>query len=197
MKRSLIQQIFFSNKNNIGFTQHHFFLKNKIVSGLPSTIFFPKNGAGFTLVELLIVIGIMIALLSASIPIYGSLQVKSQLSETSAQLVQNLRSARENSLSRYNNSSHGVFLNSTSSPNYYVIYQGDSYVARDINYDRVYTLDDVVTIHNIDMTTTSNNIDINFSKGLGKASSIGSFSLVHVVTGTSTISVNSFGKIEE
>jgi len=139
----------------------------------------------------------MIALLSASVPIYGSLQIKAQLSETSAQLVQNLRSARENSLSGYNNFSHGVFLNVVESPNFYILYQGNSYITRNTGYDRVYNLDKVVTIHNIDMMIIDNNIDINFSSGLGKPSNVGSFNLIHDVTDTSTISINSLGKIEE
>ncbi|KKQ27670.1 MAG: hypothetical protein US42_C0007G0061 [Candidatus Magasanikbacteria bacterium GW2011_GWC2_37_14] len=159
--------------------------------------FFGKIKTGFTLIELLIVIGITIALLSASIPIYGSLQVKAQLSETSSQLVQSLRSARENSIGRFNNSAHGVFLNLTSSPNSYTIYQGNSFVTRNIDYDRLYSLDNAVTIQNISLTTSSSNIDINFSSGLGKPNNVGSFRLVHSVTGAYTISISSLGKIEE
>lgn len=172
---------------------------NNLLRGLSSTIFLKKNGAGFTLIELLIVIGIMFVLLSASVPIYGSLQLKSQLNETSAQLVQNLRWARESSVSRYNNSTYGVFFDLIDNPNSYTIYQGGSYVSRDVSFDRLNILDGVIFIQNLSLvTTTENNIDINFSGGLGKPNNVGSFSLIHSVNNNSyTISINSLGKIED
>lgn len=152
---------------------------------------------GFTAVELIIVIAVIIVLVSATIPIYGSLQVKSQLGETSVQLVQNLRWARENSIGRYNNSAYGVFLNLTANPNSYTIYQGPSYVSRVTTNDRLTVLDNAVLIKNINLNLNSGNIDINFSAGLGRPNNVGSFNLVHAVNGTSTISINSLGKIEE
>ncbi len=153
--------------------------------------------AGFTLVELLIVISITIILVSATIPIYGSLQVKSQLNETSAQLVQNLRWARENSISRYNNSAYGVYLDLISVPNSYTVYQGSSYAARDSASDRLMVLDNVVTIRNTSLNLSGSNIDINFSAGLGRPNNVGSFDLVHSIDGVSTVSINGLGKIEE
>lgn len=153
---------------------------------------------GFTVVELIVVIFITIVLVSATIPIYGSLQVKAQLNETSAQLVQNLRWARENSISRYNNSAYGVFLNLTANPNFYTIYQGSSYLSREVTSDRVNILDNSILIKNKDLNLNDGNIDINFSAGLGKPNNIGSFNLRHSVNGTSTtISINNLGKVEE
>ncbi len=160
-------------------------------------IFFKKNRVGFTVIELLVVITITIILVLAAVPIYGSLQVKSQLSETSAQLVQNLRWARENSISRYNDFPHGVFLSLTANPNFYTIYQGNSYASRVVANDRLNILDNVVSIKNINLNLTGDNIDINFSAGLGKPNNIGSFNLIDNVQGTSTININNFGKIEE
>lgn len=156
-----------------------------------------RNSAGFTAVELIIVIFITIVLVSATIPIYGSLQVKAQLNETSAQLVQNLRWARENSIAGYNNSAYGVFLNITSNPNFYTVYEGNSYLSRNILSDRVNVLDNNILIKNISLGLNVDNIDINFSAGLGKPNNTGSFNLVHNINGTSTISINSLGKVEE
>ena len=136
-------------------------------------------------------------MVSATIPIYGSLQVKAQLGETSTQLVQNLRWARENSIGRYNNSAYGVYLNLTSVPNSYTIYQGGSYATRVVSSDRVTNLENVIAIRNGNLNLTSNDIDINFSAGLGKPNNVGNFYLVHSINGTSTISINSLGKIEE
>jgi len=152
---------------------------------------------GFTLVELLIVIGLTIILVTATVPIYGSLQVKAQLSETSAQIAQSLRSARQNAIAGYFNNAYGVYFGNTVSPNFYTIYQGTSYATRSSSFDRVNTLDNAVSIVNVSLTTTTGGIDINFSKGLGVPNNIGSLNLTHSVQGSSTISVNALGKIQE
>jgi prepilin-type N-terminal cleavage/methylation domain-containing protein len=154
---------------------------------------------GFTLVELLIVMALAFVLVVAAVPIYGQLQVRAQLTETSAQVVQTLRAARENSLARFHNSTYGVFLNlSTTGADSYVLYQGASYAARDVNYDRVVVLENSLSFTNLNFATTTNgNIDINFSSGLGLPNNTGSLSLNHLVQGTSVISVNSLGKVEE
>lgn len=151
---------------------------------------------GFTVIELIIVIAIAILLASAAAPVYSSLQIKSQLIETKAQLVQDLRLARENSISRSGNSAHGVFLNLSILPNTYTVYQGPSYSSRIVPSDRLIALDDVVLVKNVDLNLIEGNIDINFSGGLGRPNNIGSFNLVHSVSGTSTININSLGKIE-
>jgi len=152
---------------------------------------------GFTMVELLIVIALSFVLVIASVPIYGQLQVRAQLQETSAQLVQALRSTRENSIARYGNSAHGVFFTiNPSGIDSYTLYRGTSYATRDVSFDRVQTLDSVLTITDLSFVTTGGNVDINFSPGLGKPNNVGSLLLTHVSQGETTISVNNLGKIE-
>ena len=153
---------------------------------------------GFTLVELLIVIGITMILAAAASPIYGSLQIKAQLNETTSQVIQTLRTAREYSVARYNNSAYGVFIDITIGGNdNYILYQGDSYATRDTSYDRSIALESVMSFANIDMTQTGNDIDINFTKGSGQTDNIGSFQIVHDVVGSRDIIINKFGVIEE
>jgi len=153
---------------------------------------------GFTLLELFIVIAITLVLVLASLPIYSNLMVKSQLKETSAQAVMTIRDARESALSGYRGSAYGVFLSMpTSGAHSYISYAGDSYAARNQTYDRVNTLEAVVAFANVNMTTTADGIDINFSKGLGKPNNTGNFNLVHSVQGVVNISINNLGKVEE
>ena len=152
---------------------------------------------GFTMVELLIVIALSFILVIASLPIYGQLQVRAQLEETSAQLVQALRVVRQNSLARYGGGPHGVFFDiNPSGQDRFILYRGDNYVSRDPNYDIVQTLDEALIITNLDFSLDGGGIDINFSAGLGRPNNIGSFLLTHVVQGERVISINSFGKIE-
>ena len=153
---------------------------------------------GFTLTELLIVIAIGIILVTASVPIYSNLQVKAQLNESATQVVQTLRTAREYSLSRYQDSAWGVFIdNNLMTDDGYVLYKGDSYETREADYDRETSLDIPLSFINLGFNLTGANIDINFSKGLGKPNNVGSLVINNNVEGSRTIVVNSLGMVEE
>ncbi len=152
---------------------------------------------GFTMIELLLVIALSFILVIASLPIYGQLQVRAQLQETSAQIVQALRIARENSIARYGGNSHGVFFNiNPNGSDSYIFYRGDSYATRDTAYDIVYTLDQALIITNLNFTLSGDSIDINFSPGLGRPNNMGSFMLTHVVQGETIIRLNDLGSVE-
>lgn len=145
-----------------------------------------KNG--FTLTELLIVIGIMTITVVASLPIYGNLQISAQLNDNTAQIAQNLRLSREQSLAGLNAAAHGIKF----FPNQYVLYQGSSYASRNVSYDRTYDLAGVLTL-----STTIPGDEINFSKGLGAPSASGIITLTHAVNGVRQVTINSFGVVEE
>ncbi len=156
------------------------------------------HNVGFTLIELLIVIGIIIALTAATIPIYGNLQVSAQLNENSAQIIQAIRTAKERSEAWYNNAQHGVYFDiNTVGADKYILYQGPAYASRNILYDREAVLGSSLSFSNSSFTVTGNDIDINFSKGMGIPSNIGVLNLLHSVSGSKSISVNSFGTVEE
>lgn len=150
------------------------------------------NEKGFTLIELLIVVAIILILVAAAIPIYGNLQVKSQLNENSAQIVQALRTARGRSAARLNNAAHGVYFEiNPDNVDKYILYQGSSYAGRNSSYDRETSLGS--SLH-ISTTVTGN--EVNFSKGLG-APNTGTIILTHDTAGARYISVNSIGMIQD
>ena len=146
----------------------------------------------FTLIELLIVIGIMLILAAVVAPIYGNLQVSGQLNENTSQIIQTLRIARERSIARLNNASHGVYFQADR----YTLHQGTSYVLRESEYDREVILDDALGL-SWSLTGTGEEDDINFSKGLGVPNKTGTITLTHDVSGTRQIIINSFGMVEE
>ena len=153
---------------------------------------------GFTLVEMLIVIAIMIIIASAAVPLYGSLQVKAQIGESTSQIVQAVRIARANAISGYNSTSSGIyfFINPVGADSY-VLYQGSSYSNRDTSFDQTMVLDNALSIVNAGFVLTSGSIDINFARGSGRPSNVGSLTLVHSVQGTSTISLNYLGRVQQ
>lgn len=153
---------------------------------------------GFTLVELAIVIAITIILAVMSAPIYGSLQMRAQLGESSAQLVQSLRSARELAVAGQNSEAHGVYLDFDGvGSDSYLVYQGQSFVTRDKNFDQRFALEKTLSFVNVNLKLANDDIDVNFSQGLGLPNNVGSFKLVHTAQGERVINVNSNGLVEE
>lgn len=146
----------------------------------------------FTLIELLIVMAVMVILAVATIPIYGNLQVSSQLNDASSEIIQFLRTAQQESMARYNNAAHGVKFQADR----YILYQGSTYALRDSDYDRETILDSSMELSR-SLSGTGQSDEVNFSKGLGAPDMIGTITLTHDVQGTRTISVNSYGKVEE
>ena len=66
-------------------------LSFKKKNGLPSTTFCKKISAGFTLIEFLIIVGIIGILVAVSIPTFRSFQPAFQLNGAVRNLVANLR----------------------------------------------------------------------------------------------------------
>jgi prepilin-type N-terminal cleavage/methylation domain-containing protein len=160
---------------------------------LPEILNDKNHQRGFTLIEILIVMGITLILVTAAVPIYGNLQVSAQLNENTSQIVQTARIARERSAARFHNASHGVYFEiNAGARDRFILYQGDSYAGRDNTYDRAVTLDNALSLS----TTLAGN-EVNFSKGLGVPNSVGIITLTHDVTGSRVMSINNFGIVEE
>lgn len=152
---------------------------------------------GFTLTELLIVIGLTVILAAAASPIYTRLQVSAQLNESTSQIIQSLRTAREKSRSGVNNSNHGVYFDINVGNDRYTLYQGSSYAARDANFDRTTELDITILLFASDFDLIGTDVDINFSRTTGAADNIGNFTIAHETSGNRIINVNSLGAVEE
>lgn len=154
---------------------------------------------GFTLIELLIVVALALILAVAAIPIYGFLPEQTQLGETSAQIAQTLRIARQNSVVGLNDSAQGVYFEINSEPvQAYILYQGPSYSERQADYDRRMELPAFLTMANSGFVlNNAGDIEINFSQGLGRPDNIGSLILAHRAHGEAIISVNELGRVEE
>lgn len=153
---------------------------------------------GFTIIELLITLGLGVVLVVMAVPIYGNLQVSAQLNEQSALIVQTLRSTREQAVAGYNDSAHGVFFHiDPVGADSYVSYQGSSYVTRNVAYDQTKIMEGTISFQSSSFSLTGADIDINFSKSLGVPNNIGTFLINHSVSGQRSITVNSLGAVTE
>lgn len=157
-----------------------------------------RSNDGFTIIELLVVIGISVILAAAAAPLYNQLQVSSQLNDNTALIIQALRIARERSIAGYNNARHGVYFdNNFGGVSNYTSYQGNSFVTRQAAYDEIAIFDAALTVSSTNFALTGADIDINFSKGAGLPSNTGILRLLHSVNDGRNIILNSVGKVEE
>lgn len=126
------------------------------------------NNKGVSIVEILLVIAIMVSLMTLSAPAYNYFQTSTRLNETSSQLIQAIRLAKERSTIGYNAAAHGVYLEVNAGDDSYVVYQGASFVLRDSDYDREFILNTNMDFTFVNFTLIDgDDVDINFNTGSG------------------------------
>ena len=140
----------------------------------------PKKG--FTLVELMIVIGILILLIAGSSSLAINFYRDRQIDVHENGIVQVLRRAQLKAMSIETDSSFGIYI----APNQYVLFKGNSYTTRDPTYDEVFNLP-----KNLSITGIS---EIVFSKLRGTPSGTGNITLI-INDKSETININEVGRI--
>jgi Tfp pilus assembly protein FimT len=98
----------------------------------------PKFTTGFTLIETLLVVGIIVVVFSFSVP-YGLNFYKNQLvNETQINIIDALERARHSAILQKNDSNFGLALNKIENSNSYVVFQGADYDNRVTDQDDIY-----------------------------------------------------------
>ena len=114
-------------------------------------LFFQK---GFTIIELLVVIAILVIIMAVSVPILGSYRQKTDLAETTEEIVNALRLSQSKTIASEGASKWGVYFDTTTSPHQYTIFKGNNYLdpAREQAFDKVYQIKNSVEIGSIDFS---------------------------------------------
>jgi prepilin-type N-terminal cleavage/methylation domain-containing protein len=151
-----------------------------------------RSKKGFTFIELLIVMGILTILASSTIPVYGNMQVASQQNEASTQIIQLIRQAREFSVAGKNDSAYGVFFEENSGDSDKAIfYMGGSFASRNSEYDL-----EAIFSKSLELESNLAADEVNFSKGLGVPSTIGTITVSADGLNADVININSLGMVE-
>jgi len=152
----------------------------------------PSNmNKGFTLVEILMAVIILLIMLAISFATFANLGNSNALEASVAQVVSELTDARSKTLASVGDSQYGVHLDT----NEIVLFTGSSYNSSDP--DNVITsLNGKVEIANIALTGSGT--DIIFNRLSGETSQDGTFSirLKNDTTASTTITVYGTGIIE-
>ena len=137
---------------------------------------------GFTLFEILIVLGILAVLMSLTLPMGLGFYGSQQLGSGSQGIVQALRKAQLQAISQERDSSFGVYL----AGHNYILFKGSSYASRDPLYDEVSDIPQILNVSGLS--------EVVFSKLEGIPNMTGDI----VLTGggnTVKININAAGRI--
>ena len=145
------------------------------------------NRTGFTILEILLVVGMIVLLVAVSVPALGGWAARSQLSNFPLQAIDSLRRAEARATSGSGNSDHGVHFESGQ----FVLFEGSTYSAVDPD-NQVVSLPANMTISAISLT--GGGADVIFEKPTGETATDGTITFEYTPDGTSiTVSVNELG----
>ncbi|MBU1349055.1 prepilin-type N-terminal cleavage/methylation domain-containing protein [Patescibacteria group bacterium] len=139
---------------------------------------------GFTLIELVIVIGIMAVIVAVTAPLTIRSYQNQLVAETAQQLAETLRRAQSRATAARGDSPHGVKILSDG----YVLFQGRSYATRVVAEDETTPIPSSITV-------SSTATEVVFSKLYATSSMVGTMSVIGA-GGTIDVTVNAVGKIE-
>jgi Tfp pilus assembly protein FimT len=135
--------------------------------GLTRKYFVKQDLGGLTMIELVITLGIVLILAAVAIPLTSNIFSSARINETGETLAQDIHLVRTRSIARLNNSAHGIFFDvDVNGPDAYTLFQGDSYAARDQNYDKVVEIPDNMRLFTFIWPSQT----LLFSRGLGTPS---------------------------
>ena len=147
---------------------------------------------GFSLMELTLVLALFLLLLGGAMASLSAFYANSQQGSYSADVVQSLRRAQANSLSRYQNSPWGVNLDTAG--NQFILFKGTTYATRDTSFDEITKFPSSLAFQNIALS--GGGTQIVFAMTTGKTAG-GSFDVVDTLRNRHTvITLNSYGQIE-
>lgn len=137
---------------------------------------------GLSLVEILLVIMILAVLVGLGLPVSLDFYKSQQLDVHSRGLVQTLRRAQLKAMSVEDDSAFGVYLTNDN----YTLFRGDSFASRDVSYDELFDLPQVITVSGIQ--------EVVFLKFEGSVSATGDIVLSNNIDSLA-IDINELGRV--
>lgn len=139
---------------------------------------------GFTLIEMLLSTGIIVAIIAISTPIFQSFQAKNDLDIAAVTVAQNLRRAQMLSQSIDGDATWGVFVANGSQ----TIFKGASYAIRDVAFDEIFDMPTSIVPSGIS--------EIVFSKLYGLPQTIGTINFASTTNEIRIVTINAKGTID-
>ena len=109
------------------------------------------NSRGFTFIEILLVITILVILVALIIPTFRLFSLRADLNNTSEEIISILRLVQSKTLASEGPAQYGVYFDDTPTPHQYTLFKGSDYASRDSSFDNVYRLPSKVEIYEINL----------------------------------------------
>lgn len=142
-----------------------------------------RKNYGFTLIEMVLSIAVIVIIAGISVPIYQSFQIRNDLDIATATIAQSLRRAAVLSQAVDGDTSWGIKIQSGNIE----IFKGVSYAARDVAYDEVFSVPTSITPSGLS--------EIVFTKFSGLPVSTGTVTLTSNTNETRAITINTKGMV--
>jgi len=151
---------------------------------------------GFTLIEIVVVVGIMSVFLGMSVLQLRSFQQGSHLQNTAREVTTTLQLAQSRTLASKDSSQHGVYFNTTTIPHQYTLFEGSSYATRNIAKDEIILVNKEIEISAIALGAGNEVVFLRLNGQAGVEGTI-TFRQISDPAETVTITVLSSGVVEE
>jgi type II secretory pathway pseudopilin PulG len=130
---------------------------------------------GLTLIEALLIIGILFILLSIAFPNFRFFQKESDLNDSVEEIINTLRLAQNKALASEGASQWGIYFETSTFPHRYILFKGESFATRDNSVDEIHKLPNSVEIYEINLWGGK---EVVFEKVTGFVSSTSQFGKV-------------------
>lgn len=154
------------------------------------SLFKIRQTKGFTMVELIIVIALFSVLFGMGATMLGNFSSTQSLHFTGDRLVQSLREARMNSVTELYDSTWGIYFNSVSNPQQYILFKGNTYATRDASFDQPTLFSKRVGFNSVSLNGGGS--EVRFSRRGGFTSNYGTV-VLRVDNETYDLSINRLG----
>lgn len=153
------------------------------------------GNSAFTLVEILLVISIFLIVIAMAVPAFSVFQKTSDLDSDSQEVINTLRLAQSKTVASEDAEQYGVYFDTSTQPNQYVLFKGSSYSARDTSSDEIHKLSNGVSFENLDLWDSPEVIFERISGFASSSSSFGKISLISQENSTTSIYIQNSGLI--
>ncbi len=133
-----------------------------------------RSKKGFTMVELIVGIALFSLLFGMGAVVLGNFTTVQSLRIGGERLVQSLREAHTNSVAQRQDSAWGVYFDTISEPDRYIVFKGNHYASRDTSFDQVNQFQKNIDIH---MLNIGGGNEVVFAKRSGLTNNSGSIRL--------------------
>lgn len=152
-----------------------------------------EKSFGFTLIEILIIVGIFIILIFLSAQVFPYFQKEVTLNNSAEEIINNLRLAQNKTLASEGASQYGVYFDTSTNPHQYTLFKGVNYANRVISQDEVHKLSKIIEIYE----NTLAGSEVVFNRLNGESSQTGKISirLKDTPSRFKTVSIQASGNI--